>query len=350
MAVLCLCLNGCHRPSDDTGPLPKNTAEATDAFSVPVGICILKQDTFRHQRICNGHAEAYIKSAINVRNGGLVTDIRAAEGNLVRMGDILLTLSEEDMRTELQAALLNFKKSEIALTDRLIDFGCRLADTASIPRETLDVLYVKTGYAESLLHLRQAQANLERCTVRAPFDGKVADLSCRLHEWCQGGCCTLLDDSYMDIRFNLLEHEISMAASGRKVTVMPFHSSANALHGTILSVNPAIDRNGQIGVTARVRNDGSLLDGMQVKVMLWEDLPGQLTVPRDAVAIRDSREVVFRYAGGYSVWTYVNIVATNSTRHAIVPDPDRDARLAEGDTIIISGLSNMGDHTPVHLL
>lgn len=350
VAVLCLVVTGC-RHAADVPVSGADTIEMTsEDISVLVETCILKKDTFRIQRICNGRAEAYTKSVITVRNGGTVTKIHATEGGQVRKGDAIISLDDEEMSLSYQSSLLNFKKAEIALTDRLIDFGYRLQDTADMPEETLNVLLVKTGYAEARLRLAQAESDLRSRTVRAPFDGMIADLSCHLNEWCQGACCVLLDNSYTDLRFSLLEHEISMVSSGRNVIVSQFRNAENTLPGTIVSVNPSIDRDGQISATARVRNDGSLMDGMHVRIMLWDDLPDQLTVPHSAVVVRDGRNVVFKYAGGHAVWTYVNIVATNSTGYAIVPDAERDARLAEGDTIITSGNANLGDNTPVHLL
>ena len=60
-------------------------------------------------------------------------------------------------------------------------------------------------------------------------------------------------------------------------------------------------------------------------------------------------EVLFRYEDGQSVWTYVNVLMSNTTQHVVEANKDRGAELNIGDLIITSGNLNLGDAAPVTL-
>ena len=151
------------------------------------------------------------------------------------------------------------------------------------------------------------------------------------------------------MRFTVLETEVGFIAVGRPVKVYSFNDPESVVEGRITSVNPTIDEHGQIEVVARIAGNGRMIDGMNVRVMAEEIVPGQLVVPKGAVMIRDGLEVLFRYADGKSVWTYVHITASNSTEHVVAPNTERGADLNVGDVIITSGNLNLGNGTDVEI-
>ena len=101
---------------------------------------------------------------------------------------------------------------------------------------------------------------------------------------------------------------------------------------------------------AQVANDGSLIDGMNVKVVVERMIPGQLVVPRSAVVIRDNLDVLFTYTpDGRAHWTYVKILYSNGDSHVVTANTDRNATLSEGDQVIVSGNLNLADNSEVTL-
>ena len=131
--------------------------------------------------------------------------------------------------------------------------------------------------------------------------------------------------------------------------VSPFVNSDVVLKGSILSINPTVDQNGQIQVTAQVPGSIELMDGMNVRITVENSVPDQLVVPKSAVVIRDNMEVLFRIDPntGHSLWTYVNVLMSNTTEHVVEPNKDRGAELNVGDKIITSGNLNLGDDAEV---
>jgi len=145
----------------------------------------------------------------------------------------------------------------------------------------------------------------------------------------------------------VLETEYNFVHTGQQVQVSPFVNSDVVMNGVILSINPTVDQNGQIAVTAQVPGSDKLIDGMNVRITVQNSVPDQLVVPKSAVVIRDNMEVLFRYVDGRSLWTYVNVLMSNTTQHVVEPNKDRGADLNEGDLIITSGNLNLGDEAKV---
>ena len=69
-------------------------------------------------------------------------------------------------------------------------------------------------------------------------------------------------------------------------------------------------------IDAEVSNDGSLVDGMNVRVAVRQQVADRLVVPKSAVVIRDNEEVLFRFRDGKALWTYVHTSLANSREYA----------------------------------
>jgi multidrug efflux pump subunit AcrA (membrane-fusion protein) len=91
------------------------------------------------------------------------------------------------------------------------------------------------------------------------------------------------------------------------------------------------------------------MEGMNVRVRVLSPVAGQLVVPRQAVLYRDNLEVLFKYSRGKAEWTYVNVLHQNSTHYSVIANPDRVASLQPGDTVIVSGNTNLAHGSPVTL-
>lgn len=57
--------------------------------------------------------------------------------------------------------------------------------------------------------------------------------------------------------------------------------------------------------------------------------------------------VAFLYDGGYARWTYVDILYSNISHHAVTGCARKETELHEDDILIISGNLNLADGTMV---
>ena len=313
-----------------------------------VTVMTLQRKVFNKQLICNGKLEALNKVTVQFEAQGKIDKVNVRDGQRVQKGQVLASLDKEQPRRQLEQARLAFDKAEMNLADRLLDYGYTLADTSKIPAEQKRVIYINSGFIDAKMALENAERTFNQCDLKAPFAGKVASVKGRVYE--QGGqLCTLIDDSRYLVRFSVLETEYGFVRVDQQVFVSPFVNSDVVLRGKIVSINPTVDQNGQIAVTAEVPGSDALMDGMNVRITVENSIPDQLVVPKSAVVIRDNMEVLFRIDPntGHSLWTYVNVVMSNTSEHVVEPNTERGADLNLGDRIIVTGNLNLGDDAEV---
>ena len=206
-----------------------------------------------------------------------------------------------------------------------------------------------SGYTSALHSLESAKRNLAKCDLVAPFNGRIADMNCKLHQRTDK-FCTLIDDSQFDVEFNILETEYPAIKTGQVVTITPFIDENKEFKGYISEINPKVDEKGQILLRAKVNNvNNFLIEGMNVNIVLVNSIPNMFVVPKDAVVMRDGYPVIFRYVDGEAVWTYVDIVSSNIESYAITGNKKKNTTISCGDIVITSGNLNLADGTKVKL-
>ena len=312
-----------------------------------VRIDTLRRGDFTYELISNGRLEAAQRSELRFQTQGIIARIDAANGTRIARGGVIARLDTVQPALQLRRARLTLEKARMEYLDQLVGQGYPLGDTLTPPAEMLRLARIRSGYADAETALAEAQHALDACTLRAPFAGKVADIVRRVHETPDGAFCTLLDDSRLRVRFTVLESEVGRLHVGQSVGVSPYAGNGGEIAGQIVTINPTINDNGQVDVEAEVRNDGTLLDGMNVRVAVRERIAGKLVVPKSAVVIRDNEEVLFRYRDGKALWTYVRTSLANSREYVVEANRDRGAELAPGDLIIVSGNLNLADGSEV---
>ena len=158
----------------------------------------------------------------------------------------------------------------------------------------------------------------------------------------------MIDDSYFDVEFSILEAEIEEVALGQHVKIIPFVNDKKTFYGDVTEINPLIDDHGQVKIRARVRNaDSYLIEGMNVKIVLEREIKNSFVVPKDAVVLRDGFQVVFCYRDGKAVWTYVDVVMSNIDSHVITGCEKKQTSISENDVVITSNNLNLADGTDV---
>ena len=89
------------------------------------------------------------------------------------------------------------------------------------------------------------------------------------------------------------------------------------MKGNISNINPQVDDNGMIKVTTTLHNNGRLIDGMNVKVVICKPVPDRLVVPKEALVIRQGKDVIFIRQDSLAIWKYVTVESENCTSLSI---------------------------------
>ncbi len=325
--------------------------ETQEVESNTVDVIILHKKNFYKELVSNGKLAAEQKMVMHFETSGKLHKIYKHNGQYVGKGQIIAQLDTKTAQENLQAARLALQSATIARDEQLIGQGYLLSKIDSIPKEVLNVASLRSGYSAALLKMQIANDEAKKLLLRAPFSGKVADITKKIYENISpsDNFCTLIDDRKFYVEFSILENEIQDIKLGDRVEVGPF-SLKKEYKGKITEINPEVDNNGMIKVKALVFNtDKKLLEGMNVEIRIRRAIPNQLVVPKQAVVIRDNLDVLFRYTHGIAYWTYIKIVGENSDSYAVIANQDRSATLNAGDTVIVSDNLNLAHKSKVKI-
>lgn len=326
---------------------------------VEVDTMTLSPQTFRKQILCNGRLSAIRRAELMCPgSGGILRSVEVRNGQYVSEGALLAVADTRDREAELDKARHDLERARVELQDKLIGLGYDVGAASSdadlerlVPADVLRRAEVTSGYYSAKFSVQTAQKTLADCRLTAPFGGRITDLAARAHQ--RGDrFCTLIDDSFFDVEFKILEAEFASVREGTTVRVSPFIAEDRVFEGAVTEVNPSVDDRGLIKVKARIRNnDGRLIDGMNVKVIVENSVPDMMVVPKEAVVERDGYHVVFMYDAktSHAVWTYVDIAYSNLTGFAITGCAKKETEIHEGDIVITSGNLNLADDTEVRI-
>lgn len=324
---------------------------SVEQMIVEVDTVVLRKQTFQKQILCNGKLVAIRRAdLVCPKAGELLKSVNVRNGQRVSAGMVLAVADTRDMTSALEKARHDLEKAKVDLQDKLIGLGYD-ADAKNVPADILKKAEMTSGYYSARYALKAAETSLSDCQLIAPFGGKIANLEARAHQ--RGDkFCTLVDDSFFDVEFRILESELASVKMGTAVKVSPFIDETLVLKGTVTEVNPVIDEKGLVTIKARVRNTSDrLLDGMNVKVIIENSVRDMFVVPKEAVVERDGYHVVFVYdpESRRAIWTYVDILYSNLSGFAITGCEKKQTEVKKGDIVITSGNLNLADDTEVRI-
>ncbi len=311
-----------------------------------VKVQVARVAPFNLELISNGKAEATRKATVNFEVADMIREVRVKNGDRVRKGDVLAIVDDYKAQQTLEDARLTMEKANLDLKLAVISEGLKsLEDTVKIPPKRMEAIYLQSGYQNSINAYKKAQREYSLVRTTAPFDGIVADLEAKPYNQTAAykSLCTLIDDSKMEVVFNVLETEISNLQAGMEVEITPYANNEHTLKGEITEVNPRIDENGMVKVKAVTGNRGALLvDGMNVSILVKRQIDNKIIVPKSAVLPRQGKKVVFVYQKGKAIWRYVTTGYENSSEVSV------EEGITPGDTVIHEnnlGLSHMNNVT-----
>ena len=341
MILFAACTRGKEENKDGSG-MEMHQQQMSETY---VDTMVLHQKEFNKQIVCNGRLRAKAKSELNFNGQGIIAEVFVREGQHIGKGKLIATLDKQDRQRELEKAEHELQRAKVELTDKLIGLGYN--DMNAVPADVMERAEVMSGYYSAKFQLQSAKKALEECNLYAPFSGRIADLEAKRFQK-NDKVCTLVDDSGFEVEFRILEAELSGVRIGQKVKVTPFVQDSIQYEGRVTEINPLVDDKGLVKIKAQLSNRGNtLLDGMNVRVIVEEKMQHMFVVPKDAVVERDGYQVIFLLEEGRAVWTYVDVVHSNISSFAITGCQRKETTIKEGDIVITSGNLNLADGTEV---
>lgn len=343
---LCILLTACSSTKGEEEGLQETQEMSTVAASNPTAVKVItiEQQTFNRELFANGKLFSSHKANLSFRGQGIIKSVSIKDGMRVQTGQILAELNQEQQEREFLQTKLRHKQALLDYQDQLLRAGYQLKDTTALDQEVLSVVRLRSGLSSAELEMQKIQVEMQDAVLKAPFAGKIANLKATAYNPSNATdyICTLIDDSQLEVEFQVMEQELDFVRESRNIRLQSFSGDGRFYSGTISSVNPLVDQSGMISIKAKLSNsDGKLMDGMSVRVIIEKAIPGQLVVPKEAVLDRQNRKVVFTLENGSAVWNYVDIAFENSSQFALKEG------IKEGDKVIYEGNFNLAHDKPV---
>ncbi|HEX9885204.1 MAG TPA: efflux RND transporter periplasmic adaptor subunit, partial [Longimicrobiales bacterium] len=292
--------------------VPEASGEFSTDMPQPVTGAEVVRDTLWISVRAAGRAEAIHRATLRSQVEGIIESLPirenssvAAATTLLQIDTIELALNVAQARSELLQARADFE-SRILFDDEITD--------PEVRRQREEFARAASGLNSAEVRLRQAELQLERSTVVAPFRGRIADLLVVEGQHISAGTdlMTVVDLNPIRVEAEVLEAELGLLEEGRRATVVFAAFPDQTFTGTIQSINPVVEeRTGRVTVLL-ANPDGRVKPGMYADVsMEARSFPDRVLVPRAAVLERGDRrrKMVFLYdeqgGRGLAKWQYV---------------------------------------------
>lgn len=330
---------------------------STDIPTAVVGAPAIR-DTLWISVRASGNAEAFRRATLQAQVDGVVGSVPVKENTRVSRGQVVLQIDTAELALEVAQArseLLNARaefQSMTALDDEI--------DDPEVRRQREQIARAQSGLNSAEVALEQAQLQLERATVRAPFEGRIADLEVVPGQHVSGAeLMTVVDLDPIKVEAEVLEGQLGLLEEGRRANVTFAAFPGETFQGRIETINPVIDvENRTARVTILLANpDHRIKPGMYAEVsMEAQAFPDRVLVPRSALLERDRRDMVFVYeeqeGRGLAKWRYVNPGRQNEEYVELLPPEEgpEDGWVEPGETVLVDNHHYLAHDTRIRLV
>lgn len=288
-----------------------------------------------------GTARALRSATLFAPTAGEIETITFSADAPVAQGDVLLELDREA-----EELAVDLARVRLADADRIVKRLSSLSRTGAVAQATLDDAL--TTLEAARIELKQAEVALSDRIVVAPFSGRIGltDLDVGDRVASDTRIATLDDRSTLLVRFDVPEALLGRVQVGDTVSVVPWSSSDIAATGDIYDVGSRVDEETRaFPVRARIPNDGDLLrPGMSFRVTL--DIRGaeRPRVPEVAIQWGGDGSFVWAVGDGAARRVPVTIVQRQAAEVLV------EGALDQGDLVVVEGLHRMRVGAPVDII
>ncbi len=284
-----------------------------------------------------GYLEAPYVSVLASEVEGLVAELKVREGQQVTRGQPLVVLRTTALALQLQAAEARLAEAEARrkLAQTSLTRAQGLVEKNTISRQQLDEARYEFEAWQGRIDTLRAEAasirhDIERSTLRAPFDGIIIARYTEVGQWRDAGAglLELLSDEAQEVHVDVPEQYFSELQTGAPVTVTFDSVPGREYPASIRAVIPRADPAARtFPVKLRLRaTHAEIGAGMAARaaLQLGEPTPGTL-VPKDALVRQGDNTLVFLVKQGSALLTPVTVGA------------------AMGVWVVVSGAVSAGD-------
>jgi HlyD family secretion protein len=284
--------------------------------------------------VATGYVVPQRQANISPRIGGRVAKLFVEDGTVVKKGQLIAVLEDQDYKAQLlqaeadlRSAQAREKRAEVELRDAQLaydreqilqekNYSTRAAldqATARLDGTRASLVAARSETASARARVEVAKVNLENCYVRAPFDGRITQKLTDIGEIVfgafsagtggRGGIASLADFSTLQVEADVSESQVAKLKMGTPAEIALDAFPDRRYRGKVAEVRPRVDR-AKATVTVKVAfvdDPADVLPDMGAKVtFLAKELDEQAAkaqpipaVQSDAVVERGENKIIW---------------------------------------------------------
>jgi RND family efflux transporter MFP subunit len=273
----------------------------------------------------SGYLVARRQSVVSSKIQGRISRLLVEEGSVVKEGDVLATLENEDYIAGIAKAKadIEYAKADLAEAQRQERLQDDLYRSKVVSQDALDAAKAKVALAAATIEqdkaaLQVQQANLDFTTIRAPFAGIVVKKMTEAGEsvapippgvnisTSSGAIVAIADMNSLEAEVDVNEANVAQLESGQPAEISVQAIPGHTYKGVLRQVIPTADRT-KATVTVKTTildKDKYLKPEMSCNVTFLQPqrqaekssaTPKRIvTVPKETIVTREGKPVVFQ--------------------------------------------------------
>jgi multidrug efflux system membrane fusion protein len=306
-----------------------------------------------------GSIEAFEKVQVTARVAGVVDRVLFAEGNLAKVGQVLVEIEPERYNLAVEAAQATYEKALASKADA--EAGLKRRETVLIetpgliPGEEIEtwktkVLVAASEVAQAKAALDQAQLNLRDAYVKAPFNGILQTRTVQTGQYIQVGTvmATLVRRDPLLLRFKVPERDAARIAVGQAANFLIREVNQQFTSKIVHVAESADESSRMVDITAEIKDSsneilrpGSFAE-ITVPVSGAREAP---VVPQTAVRPSERGFLAFIVENDLAVERVVTLGMR--TAEGLV---EVTSGLKTGDMLVVRGGEALRDGVPVRII
>ncbi|HEY6219704.1 MAG TPA: efflux RND transporter periplasmic adaptor subunit [Gemmatimonadaceae bacterium] len=333
------------------------TADANIMTVGPENIAVVKAEEIKTGPALSGALAPETQSTVRAEVAGAVLQTLVEAGTTVHAGQELARIDDSGIRDAYLSA-----KSGVTTADNTAQIAQRESDRADALLKAGAIADRQRDQAHNALIAAQAQAadararlanaekQLNKTTIKAPFSGVVSARSINAGDFVSPGTATftIVNPSTMRLEASVPGEALSSVHLGSQVDFTVNGYGARRFAGRISSINPVADpATRQVRVIVTIPNQsGTLVGGLFAEGRVSAEAHTSAVVPSGAVDERGVRPTVVRLKNGKIEPVEVAI----GIRDAATETIEITKGLLPGDTVLLGAARGLSAGTMVKVM
>lgn len=320
----------------------KNVSDKDSTSAIPVEIATANNGEISAYYSSTATLEAEEEAMVVAKVGGIVKELNVEEGDIVKAGDVLAQLEDEQLAIEAQRAKATMDRLQNELTRKEELFKKNLISAQEFENAKYEFQAQKSAYELAQLQVKYSQ-------ITAPISGVISERLIKV-----GNMIGTNEEVFQITDFdpllavlNVPEHEMNKLRKGQKTMIQVDALPGTSFEGSVLRISPTVNpETGTFQVTVSIKDESrQLKPGMFARVrIVYDTRQNTLMIPKNAVMTEDGTSSVYVINNGMAYRKTISTGYINGNNIEILQG------LNPADTVVTIGQSSLQDSALVEVV